>query len=481
TTDGSWGEGLGYNNYTFSNLSYSVPSLKNVFHIDVSQPLAHTYNQYIWGGMLDKKQWFEFGDSGGDMAPATNWAFLLGLSNDPRLAWYYNYLKKDESIEDVLYDTKDIKQSDPFQEDPVKAFHKIGTTVFKSGWEKDGFTFVMRTGAFFNHQHLDQGSFWLADKGVPIIEERHLHNSDYYDDPLYQSHLIQPIAHSTILINGNEQSQRIGDDYKFAPGFEDHAFLADFLNGKDAAFSRGDIGRLYWGKIKSLTRNVLYLKPRTLIMLDEAVPGEKDVDVTLLYQTAQLGDIKAGQKQSTITKEGVKLNILHLTPDITETKAVETPHYLKTLLKERPLVKEGMLTVTAHTSGRPLIIANLLTTTDAGAEPDVKYTTGNGYVEGVASGQKFAFSTQPGSLYQVGGMKTDALCITWSAERIFVAQAMSFRRDDGFFVTSNIPFTFELAGEKILYNHGTSGKVRFGFAHTPKSVRLNGTIVKGIV
>jgi hypothetical protein len=285
----------------------------------------------------------------------------------------------------------------------------VGTTVFKSGWEEDGFTFVMRTGAFFNHQHLDQGSFWLADKGITFIEERHLHNSDYYDDPLYQSHLIQPVAHSTILINGNQQSQRVGDDFKFAPGFEDNAFIADFLDGKDAAFSKGDIGKLYWGKIKSLSRNVLYLKPRTLLMLDEAIPGEKDADVTLLYQTAHLEDIKADKKISTITKSGVTLNIMHLSPGLIEAKAIETPHYLKTLLNEKPLIKEGMLTVTASTSGNPLIIANLLTTTNANSSPEVSYKVGNGYVEGVTSGKKFAFTTKPGNVYEVSNMKTDAL------------------------------------------------------------------------
>ncbi len=478
STDGSWGEGLGYNNYTFSNLSYSIPALKNVFNIDVSKPLAGTYNQYIWGGMLKKRQWFEFGDSRGDIGPATNWAFLLSMSKDPRLAWYYNFLKTDETFEDVLYDTKSLKEESPYNESPVKVFRKVGTTVFKSGWEENAFTFVMRTGAFCNHQHLDQGSFWLADRGIPFIEERHLHNSDYYDDPIYQSHLIQPVAHSTILINRNEQSQRVGDDYKFAPGFDDHAYIADFLEGRDAAFSKGDIGQLYWGKVQSLSRNVLYLKPGTLLMLDEAIPGKKDADVSLLYQTAHLNDIKAGQKLSTITKEGVTLNIIHLSPELMDVRAVETPHYLKTLLNERPLVREGMLTVTARTAGSPLIIANLLTTTDSGSSPPVSYTAENGFVEGEAAGKKFAFTTKPGALFKVGDMKTDALCLTWSSDRTFVARASTFRRGDGFFVSSDVPFTFELSGEGIKYDRSVGGKLSIGCAGKPKSVRLNGIVLK---
>ena len=476
--DGSWGEGLGYNDYTFSSLSHSLPSLKNVFNIDFSKPLVGTYNEFIWGGMLKKKQWFEFGDSEGDMAPATHWAFLLNMRREPRLAWYYNFLKKEETFEDVLYDTKNVKEEIPYKENPVKAFHKVGTTVFKSGWEEDGFTFVMRTGAFFNHQHLDQGSFWLADKGTVFIEERHLLNSDYYDDPLYQSHLIQAVAHSTILIDGNQQSQRAGDDLKFAPGFDDHAFIDEFLDGKDAAFSKGDIGKLYWGKIKSLSRNVLYLKPRTILMLDETTPGEKDVDVTLLYQTAHLEDIKADEKISTITKDGNTLNIMNLSPGLIKAKSVETPHYLKTLLNEKPLIKEGMLTLTARTAGNSLIVANLLTTTRAGTAPDVSYNTANGYVEGVASGKKFAFTTKPGNLYEVSNIKTDAICLTWGPERTFVAMASNFRTHDGFFVLSEVPMTFELSSEGIKYDRSIAGKILIGFSNKPKSVRLNGTFVK---
>ena len=60
----------------------------------------------------------------------------------------------------------------------------------------------------------------------------------------------------------------MGDPLVFANGFNDHAFMVHFLDGSDAAFSCGDIGRLYWGKVKQMRRNVLYLKPRTLLMLD---------------------------------------------------------------------------------------------------------------------------------------------------------------------------------------------------------------------
>lgn len=478
---GAYGEGYGYNSYTFSNFSYSVPSLYNVFNIDLTDPLVNTYNEYIWGGLIKDRKWFGYGDSEDSLLPATNWAFLLDMSKNPRLSWYYNYLKKEETFKDVLFDTKDVPENSPFDENPDKIFPEIGTTVFKSGWEKDDFAFVMRTGAFYNHQHLDQGSFYLADKGITFIEDHPMDQSTYYDDPLYQSNFIQPVSHSTILINHNPQSQRVGDPLNFAPGFNDHAFIRQFLDGKDAAFSSGDIGRLYWGKLKSLTRNVLYIKPETLLMLDIAKPAEKDVDVTLLYQTAHLKDIDAGQKVSKITKDGFSLNIMHLAPQLVVSKAVETPHYVKTLLKEKPLVKEGMLTVTAHTHGTPLVMANLLTTTPAGLAPDLISNNGNGFVAGEVSAKKFAFTTKPGNIYKVENMETDALAMSWDSEGAFVAMTTIFKKGGRLIVKADNPVTFELSDDSLKYYNSESGQIMIGAQSKPSSVILSGQLVKNFI
>lgn len=479
--DGAWGEGYGYNSYSFSNMSYSLPSIHNVFNIDLTAPLEGTYKEFIYAGNIKNKLWFEYGDSKGEMTPASFWAFLLEKRREPRLSWFYNFMKTGETFEDVLFDIKGIPQDSPFDENPVKVFREIGTTVFKSGWEKDDFAFVMRTGAFYNHQHIDQGSFWLADHGQIFVEERHLKNSTYYDDPLYQSKLIQPVAHSTILINDNEQSQRTGDHLKFAPGFDDHAFIANFLDGKDAAFSSGDIGRLYFDKVNSLSRNVVFIKPRTVLMLDTAVPSEEDAKISLLYQTAELDHIKAGEDVSTITKNGVTLNFLHISPSAVETKAVETPHYLYTLQRERHLKKEGMLTVSASTkNGQPLVMANLLTTTKGNA-PDVITEDGDGFVQGMASGKKFAFSTRPGTSYKTRDAETDAAAVVWSQDRVFVALASVFKSNDGSIsLSSAVPLSFEFSSEGLKYSVNKPATLKIASATKPASVKLNGVALRNL-
>jgi hypothetical protein len=300
-----------------------------------------------------------------------------------------------------------------------------------------------------------------------------LGNSHYYDDPIYESWLTQPVGHSTILVDGNHQSQRVGDHRDFAPGFDDYAFVSHFLDGRDAAFVSGNIGRLYWGKVADLSRNVLYLKPRTLLMLDVAVPSEADAEIRLLYQAERLEDIQAGEKSSSIIKDDVTLHIRHLSPSISTVESVETPHYLRTLQSNKPLVREGMLTLTARTEGGPLVIANLLTTTKTGSEPIPEIKMFDDFVLGSASGSNFAFSTKPGSSYQVENFTTDALAITWNENQVFVAQATTYR-DDNIGLKSNLPITFEFkSNETVKYYIDQTDELIIILKEKPEAIFIN--------
>jgi Heparinase II/III-like protein len=469
--DGGYGESLGYCQFTMLSLSKALPALDRTFRIDLSAALRNTYQDFPYAGIIQDKTFFHFGDSAGRLGPLTNWAWYLAKTRDPLLSWLYHFLKDGETLMDVLYPTEGIPQAPPFDRPPVRAFRELGTTVFRSGWAKEDFVFVMRTGAFYNHQHLDQGTFWLADQGRVFIEERH--GSTYYDDPIYQSHYTQPVAHSTILIDHNPQSQRTGDPLRFVAGFDDRAFIYHFLDGTKAAFSSGDIGRLYWGKVKEMRRNVLYLKPRTLLMLDTVVPAEKDVDVTLLYQTSLLEDIKAGPDVSSISKGDAALRIHHLAPENAVAEVQETPHYLYTLRNENPLRREGMLTVTAPTAQKPLVLANLLTT-EADKGTALKTEKGRGFVGGNLGGREFAFSTDPGQAYTPAGFTTDALAVTWEGTTVFAALCTRIEQDGRPLLSSEEPVTCEISGSSLKYCLAAPARVRIGLSAAPLVITHDG-------
>lgn len=476
--EGSYGEA---NNYLMSAMhgpGFYGPSLYLNFGIDISDPVVNVNNERIWAGIVKKRWNFYFGDSGIGMSPAGNFAWFAQHKKDPRLAWFIDHLSgvtsREHPSDSYIFPIEGIPRKDPYGENPVRVFRWDGTTVFKSGWNEDDFVFVMRTGPFFNHQHHDQGSFWLADRGTLFMKERT--GSSYYGDPLYQSSFIQPVAHSTILIDHNIQSQRIGDPRNFAPGFDDQAFIRMFLDGANAAYSSGDIGRLYWEKVKILRRNVLYLKPRTLLMLDTALPPEgKDMDVTLLYQADLLKNITPGKDISSISSEGKTLSIHHMYPPDRMIEAVETPRYGRGSSSGQPAEKPGMLTVTARTKGSPLVLANILSTNPTG---EIKITSsGDNFTAGTASGIPFAFSTAPGKNYSVEGISTDALAATWTGDSVFAADLTFLSRNGKLLLKSAEPIVCEITPKGIAYDLTVNSAATVGFEKEPREIRINGVKV----
>lgn len=474
--DGGYGESYSYCNFTMESLSKALPALDNVFHVDFSGSLHLTHQDLAWATLLDKKFFLYFGDSSGNVGPMTNWAWLLGRRPDSLLGWLYHFFKKEETLFDLIYETDKAPRHDPFSQNPVRLFRDIGTTVFRSGWEKGAFVFILRTGPFYNHQHLDQGTFWLADGGEIFIAERR--GSTYYDDPIYQSHYTQPIAHSTILIDRNAQSQRVGDPLRFIEGFKDHAFVDHFLDGQDTAFVSGDLSRLYWEKAQEIQRNVIYLKPRTILIVDKIVPGERDVDVTILFQAGAFQDIEAGEKASRIRKGDMALLIAHLWPKEKEIRVEETPLYLNTLREDSPLIREGMLTLTTRTDKSPLSVVNLLTTGKGEKSWDDRIEEGEGYCYGSIGNCEFLVSTRPGQEYSARGWSTDALALTWSAGSVFAALATSLASDGKKLLRSSEPITCEIAMGKIKYYLAKPGQVSIRQEEKPRVVFRNGQKIK---
>jgi len=474
--DGSYGEGFSYNSYTNYTLQENLPALENVFGIDLHGPLDGAYQEAVWSGFIKNKRTFDFGDSHQSIRGLYRWTWLVDKFKDPLMSWLFDYGQDDLTIYDAIYQPELVPQKTPFDENPVRVFRDVGTTVFKSGWDTDDFVFVLRTGPFINHQHIDQGTFWLADRGVEFVAERN--GSHYYDDQYYQSHYTQPVGHSTVLINGNHQSQRVGDHVAMAEGFSEHAFISHFLDGSKAAFTRGDIGRLYWGEVDSMQRNVLYIKPRTVIMIDTIDPGAEDVDVTLLYQAARFDEIAAAPEKSTISHGGSTLHFSHLWPTIKDVNAVETPHYLNALKNDKPLVRQGMLTVNARTAGVPMVMANILTTTTEGSAPDIETVSGDGFVKGAVNGVIFAVSTNPGAMWETGPVRTDALATTYEGSAMLIAMCSYLEIDGKIIVESDAPMTFEKDLSTVKYYRCTAGEAFIGAEAKPSSVTLNGQSVK---
>ena len=221
-------------------LHEALPAVENVFGIDMSGGLRRSYEELLWAGKVKEKYTYYFGKSGGDLRPLTNWAWLLPKYSGPpaRLVLQLHEIRRDAHGRHLRYRRYPAERS-LRHESGARSSATSATTVFKSGWETDDFVFVMRTGPFFNHQFMDQGSFWLSDRGSLFVERPHGSTEPYVGAVLYEPSYIQPVSHNTILVDGNIESQRTGDIRGFAEGFEQYAFIDQFLDGSRAAFQPG--------------------------------------------------------------------------------------------------------------------------------------------------------------------------------------------------------------------------------------------------
>lgn len=491
--DGSYGEGFRYFNFAMQSLAKALPLLKHVFNIDLTPPLRGAHQETLWTSIVQKNIAFGFGDTesylkqearawwiGGENGPMNNWAWLLELTRDPTLAWLYRSLKEFDTLQEVLHETEDIVAAGPTSLGNVRFFPDVGTAVFRSGWETDDFVFVFRSGPFFNHQHMDQGSFYLADHGEIFIEERYDGEHHYYDDPVYRTHAIQPISHNTILLNRNAQSQRVGDPKGFAVGLTDQARLQHWMETSDFAFVAGSLEKVYLENVQKLKRNVLYFKPRMILLVDEIIPGDVDVEVNRLFHTKWKKDIAVGKDRSLIHKDGKSLHLFHLSPEEAINEVLSEPHFLYQF-SARPLVERGYLQISARTKGQKLIFADLLTATADGTEPAIQVVPGPSSVSIRSSltNHRMVAALNLGSEVSLGPWSSDALLLASSSpDEVLVAGGTTLRHAGQLMFESSPPcYGYYGQNEKGIFiraNQDAGTKVSIHLPSRPRYVLING-------
>jgi hypothetical protein len=493
--DGSYGEGFRYYNFAMQSLGKILPPLNRLLRVDLAQPIRQSYMETLWSSLIPKNIGFSFGDTesylkkesqawwiGTESGPMNNWAWLLNLTQDPYLAWLYRSLKEIDTLQEVLYDVDDIQPRKPDSLGLVKFFPDIGTAVFKSGWGENDFVFSWRCGPFINHQHMDQGTFYLADHGQVFLEERYDGEHHYYDDPIYRTHAIQPISHNTILIDRNPQSQKTGDPSGFAPGLNDQARFRRWLDSESFSFVSGSLEALYRDKVKQLNRSVLFIKPRSIILIDEVVPEGQDVDVNLLFHTQWKKDISLGTGKTTFRKGKSLLYVFHLTPESLSREVLEEPHFLHQL-SQMPLMERGYLQVSARTEGKKLVLANYLTATVEGTRPPVEITRSGESAILLSAGENVVVALRNRDRILYKDWTTDALLLAFDGNSNLFAADMTFlNQENGFFIHSEKPIVLNVQRQDhrliVRYHLEGESKLKVRMRTEPHSARLNGIPIR---
>jgi hypothetical protein len=321
--DGVYGEGYYYHNFTMQSLPQAMAALER-WGVAFPEKIADSYRYILYQLDPASGRLFEYGDAHDDLIPSSmsNWAYILRRNRAPLLGSLYA-ARPGQNYLDLLFPCDRTPAPLPPDLPLTARFRETGMTVFRSGFGAEDFVFVFKAGPFYNHQHFDQGSFFLADRGRTFLDE--CGNSNYYEDPWYQRLFIQAGGHNTLLADGDVESQRAGDLLKDVPAWRDFARTTDFLETPDAAVLSADLTPLYKGRFGSLSRNVLYLKPRTVVLVDRALEAPGVGRLNARFHVPRKEDVRAAGGTATVERSGRTLRLRTLFPAGVESTVVKRP------------------------------------------------------------------------------------------------------------------------------------------------------------
>lgn len=296
--DGSWHEGIPYQNYA---LTMSIPFLHNLNRLTGQDLIPHEYlHNYAYWRIYNylpgsTRSVLSFGDveSGWENGyePQGILRFIAADSRDGHAEWIAQQFAsngRDTSVTsapwyvfEFLYYDASIQAKEPSDLSPTRTFPDLGAVIWRTGWGKDDLAFGLKNsvpgGRFafdrysrqqypfdkpemdeFNtgHEHEDAGSFYLYRGRVDLASE----TADY--DKTATKY------HNSILVDGKGQPR--GDSTMTDP---------QLLNGRDAAVEAtgttddfdyviANGAGLYGGALGEFRRYVLFVRPDYLVMVD---------------------------------------------------------------------------------------------------------------------------------------------------------------------------------------------------------------------
>jgi hypothetical protein len=262
--DGSYGEGISYQEFDLETLGPMLHALERVFGIDYwSRTRVLDSLAYPLSTLADPVA--DSLDMGDTHAPAGHGlAPVVSRSKDPVIRWYASRFQP-RTIEDFLFFDDHISPRPP-PSPGSRLFADKGNVVFRTGWEKDDAVLLFRAGPNFNHHHADQGAFLFRAYGETLAAESGW--SHYYNDPYYATYFTQAAGHNTVLVDGDPESQSIADTPQFR-ALDDYPRITGVALSDTVDLVASDLASVYKRRLSRYTRRLVFMKPHYLLVYDD--------------------------------------------------------------------------------------------------------------------------------------------------------------------------------------------------------------------
>lgn len=489
---GAYGEGYGYLNHAMHCMNIALPAIERTFGVRFpGEKLSRCHETILYQLDPDTYDIYDFGDTAPRIAGRIGQtSFVNGLSNftylitkyrDPYFKWLYDHAPGSMDVDLFLMDDS-VESIAPENLPKARLFKDVGTAVFRSGFSHDDFVFVFRCGPFYNHQHFDQGAFYLVDRGETFLGE--VGRSNYYDDPWYQKMVIQPYGHNCILVNGNPESQRAGDFLHDVPAWKKYAGITDFAVFDDGAFVSGRLDPLYKGALDYLRRSALYIEPRTIVLIDEVLGTPESKTVDLLFHAPRKEDISVSGKDVEITRPAGALTIHTSAPADYNAEIKKRPLTLYEFSSEDAVTMKArgylQLSVNLEEGKELRAIVNVLST-DSEILANLNERTYNDHIVLTIGGRAYCINTASGvpnlNAYTEASVTTDALVYAKTDDGYIAMRATSLVMDGETLFKADKPVSLVFRDGAVMtldYSAQEKTSLLFLISSKPKLISIDG-------
>jgi len=319
-----------------------------------------------------------------------------------------------------------------------------------------------------------------VDSGEPFIME--MGRSDYYTDPWYRKLIIQAGGHNCVLIDDNPESQRAGDFRHDVPAWHRFAEITDFIEFNGGGFVSGRLDPLYRGKLSYLRRSVLFVEPRTVVLVDEIRATPQAKSVALRIHSPTRDDITIEGSETRISRPSGVLIIRTVAPADYEAAVRKRPLTLHEFRAEDSLAMKarGFLELSTKLAGRATTFVNVLSTDPSvisGLDAEMK----SGLVVLSIGGRRYHINTgianDDGIRAAEGDAASDALVYARTPNGYIAMRATTLEVRGGRVFTAGKPISIAIREgpvPAIAYSAHEETKLTLALPHRPERVSLDG-------
>ncbi|HTK38329.1 MAG TPA: heparinase II/III family protein [Pyrinomonadaceae bacterium] len=301
--DGSYGEGISYQEFGLETLAPATIAIRRAFGVDywntthIKDSLGYALYTYAGEGSMDT----------GDTHPPGGHGIsaLVYQSKDPVIRWYYSQFDR-PSLQQFIFYNDDVAPRSPSELKlrTSRIFSKKGDATFRTGWGNDSIEMLFRSGPNYNHGHADEGSFQISAFGEALATEAGW--SDYYKDPYYATYFTQAAGHNTVLVDGNDESQTFPDTPEFA-ALDRYPRITDSLTSEFHDEAGSELSSVYDGKLSRYTRRVVFVKPNYFVVFDDIKSNGTPAQLDFLLHFADGDNLKTERDSVVYTTENASL------------------------------------------------------------------------------------------------------------------------------------------------------------------------------